>query len=607
MKTNLIHQISKTIEKRPIKYTDNYAFIQKEELALFKQNTEDVDYILKNQIKPLKVVLMGEVKAGKSTLLNAIVGDQVSPVGVSETTAVIIEVVYADERKGTIKYTDGTKETYSIDKVYTILEENKKNPLFYTNIEKVLLGYPLETLREISIIDTPGVVSVTEENEKTTKEFIQKSDVVLWVLSADHLGQSDIFEQISNVVEYGKPIIFVVTRIDTIEDSLAEVMDYVDREYGYLAHAIFPVSGWKANQSKKNGELALLRESGLLELLDYLQNNIEKDSKVVKESSINTSLEQILSKEIATVKAILETINFAEKSHDHMKEKTDYYKKKIITTNQRVLSLKIANGALSRERQELNELLAKNSKQLLKNDMNQISQKLNLYTSNQYVNEYYEETCQELRTQVFNELENAMNTILKDFYSEHESYKQNYFLQLSKGIKFDTILPKNEQAEDLIEGAKKGAVLGGAYGVAAATYTAVLGPTAAYIGLGAALSAVLPPVLLVGAVTGAAFKFIDKGKRTKELSELIDKNLKLAEDHMAIALKEYSDNLEMQVEIILNENLKFKTQEILNNTSVYELLEVKNKLSKYLLQLSDLTQYTDLKIEGHSLQLHEKK
>jgi len=71
----------------------------------------DADILLGKLDKPLRIVLVGEVKAGKSTLLNTLAGGEVSPVDVKEATAAIIEVYHSEREEGAILFQDGDKIT----------------------------------------------------------------------------------------------------------------------------------------------------------------------------------------------------------------------------------------------------------------------------------------------------------------------------------------------------------------------------------------------------------------------------------------------------------------------------------------------------------------
>ena len=170
---------------------------------------------------------MGEVKSGKSTLLNAIAGETISPTGTTETTAAIISVKNAAQKNAKLNFKDGRSEEKEFDELYKILDDNRNDVVFFNQIESVKLEMPLERLKKLSLVDTPGLQTITDENQQLTINYIQNADVVLWVLSAHHLGQYDIEEQIEKVNAFGKPIIIVINRVDEVDADPEDLVEYV--------------------------------------------------------------------------------------------------------------------------------------------------------------------------------------------------------------------------------------------------------------------------------------------------------------------------------------------------------------------------------------------
>ncbi|MDR0963394.1 MAG: dynamin family protein [Clostridium sp.] len=114
-----------------------------------------VDTIDDPQAK-LKVAILGEVKAGKSLLTNAIAGKELSRVDVLEATSSIIEILYGEGK-------DNSHHNSSTDS------------------EHIELFCDSPYLKRLTLIDTPGILTVTEENASVTENFMEKADLFLWV------------------------------------------------------------------------------------------------------------------------------------------------------------------------------------------------------------------------------------------------------------------------------------------------------------------------------------------------------------------------------------------------------------------------------------------
>lgn len=583
MSKEKMNKISDLILTRPFEMHKTLPFVKEEEVAILNKNSEDILFLDKNRSTPLKIVLMGEVKSGKSTLLNSIIGQEIAPVGVTETTAVIMEILYGEDKVGNIQYTDGSEEKFELDELYTLLEEKKTDLSFTSKIERAKVTFPLSSLQNIHIVDTPGVETTTQENHDTTINYIQKSDVVVWVLSTHHLGQSDIDQQILEVMNYGKPIILLISRIDQIDqDDIEEVMEFVEDNYGHYIEKAFPVSGKLAYDAKQSNDKEMLEASGLPKIMTYLEENINRSSETIKENTMLSSYLQILNKELYTSKAIMESIIFLEHAVVERKHDIDYFKTKIKGSLLKNSKLWVSNQLLREEEDYIHAEIVKSGKFLLKNETGDIQAKLQEFTSEQYVNSVVLSKYQDLNKNIIEDLRSALETIGAKFIEEETEYNQNYEKQVNLVRNLDSQYEIESSSEDLMDGAKKGAVVGGAYGVAAATYAAVLGPYAAGIGIGAAVGAVLPPVLLIGAITGAAIKFVNKDKKTNAMKNAAMQRFNYVRETVGITLEEHTGILNNQIDSVMNETYKRLAEIITQNMTIEELTKVKLNLSCHI-------------------------
>ena len=140
--------------------------------------------------EPYMFVIVGEVKAGKSSFVNALLdaGREVCPVGPQPVTDTIQQILYGDPEQ-------------------TIVV----NPY----LRKVLI--PVDILKEIAIVDTPGTNSIVEKHQEITEKFIPASDLVVFVFEAKNpYRQSswDFFDFIHQ--DWHKKIVFVLQQKDLL-------------------------------------------------------------------------------------------------------------------------------------------------------------------------------------------------------------------------------------------------------------------------------------------------------------------------------------------------------------------------------------------------------
>jgi small GTP-binding protein len=139
------------------------------------------------------LVLVGEFNAGKSALINALVGAPLLEEGVTPTTARITR----------LRYSERDTRHVAGDGIETI-------------------GAPAEVLRAITIVDTPGTNAVLRQHEVLTREFVPRADLVVFLSSADRPFSETERAFLAALREWGKKLVLVVNKADLL-DSPADV------------------------------------------------------------------------------------------------------------------------------------------------------------------------------------------------------------------------------------------------------------------------------------------------------------------------------------------------------------------------------------------------
>jgi len=197
------------------------------------------------------IVVVGEFNAGKSAFVNALLGARILEEGVTPTTAQIHLVRYG--------------ETPSRDTLPSGVR---------------LVAAPVDFLRDIHIVDTPGTNAIIREHEQLTTDFVPRSDFVLFVTSADRPFTETERAFIEAIREWGKKIVLVVNKVDIfgtpaeLEQVLTFVRDGASRLLGFVPD-VFPVSArlaWRA----KNGEPGLWAASGFEALERYIHQTLDE-------------------------------------------------------------------------------------------------------------------------------------------------------------------------------------------------------------------------------------------------------------------------------------------------------------------------------------------
>jgi len=206
------------------------------------------------------VVIVGEFNAGKSALVNALLGERVLPEGATPTTSRVTLVKWGEQAAEQV-----------VDESFAI----------YT--------YPLPLLKELNIVDTPGTNAVIRQHERLTNEYVPRSDLVLFATSADHPMTESERLFLERILAWGKKVVFVLNKADIIEDEAAlhEVQNFV------IKHAttvlgdppeFFPVSARLAQRARSEPDLEKrerLRAASRLDELDrYITATLDDTTRL---------------------------------------------------------------------------------------------------------------------------------------------------------------------------------------------------------------------------------------------------------------------------------------------------------------------------------------
>jgi small GTP-binding protein len=219
------------------------------------------------------LVILGEFNHGKSTFVNALLGHEVLPTGITPTTAAINHVVHSERPRAHARLTAGETvdlEVGALADWVTVAGSRSKDVRF------VEVGYPSDLLREnITLVDTPGVNDLNEQRAEVTYGYVPRADAVIFLLDAGQALKDSEREFLSSHVLEGTRdrLIFAVAKTDLLSDSEREaVIEYVKGGLAKLVPepVVFSVSAkrWLESQDP---------DSGFPELLEYLDRFLGQD------------------------------------------------------------------------------------------------------------------------------------------------------------------------------------------------------------------------------------------------------------------------------------------------------------------------------------------
>jgi len=164
------------------------------------------------------VACVGQFKRGKSTLLNALVGEPVLPVGVVPVTAVVTVVRHGERRSARVRFAaGGWQEIATGDLTQYVTEE--QNPENRKGVAAVEVFVPSELLASgMCLVDTPGIGSVFVGNTEATRAFVPHVDAALVVLGADPPISADELTLVQEIAKQCSDVLFVLNKADKLTD-----------------------------------------------------------------------------------------------------------------------------------------------------------------------------------------------------------------------------------------------------------------------------------------------------------------------------------------------------------------------------------------------------
>lgn len=170
-----------------------------------------------------QLVVVGEFSRGKSTFVNALLGERILPAKSTPTTAIIGKIVYGTEKAFTLHYRDNDRVKHlTVDEFKQLIVKDGVN---YGEIAYAEISYPLEICKNgIMVIDTPGTNDVDEMREQISYHFIPNADAAIFVFSATQLCSQSELNFLRNRIMKNDitKIFFAVNHKDMLETSEAQ-------------------------------------------------------------------------------------------------------------------------------------------------------------------------------------------------------------------------------------------------------------------------------------------------------------------------------------------------------------------------------------------------
>jgi len=398
-----------------VKTIDNYTavanFIEdggaKALLAVMRQNLASNKYFLP---------FFGQFSAGKSKLINHLLGFDLLPTKCQETTAFITYISYGYNNTAIIKYVEGQTETIDIEEVSRMDYAKVGNRVAEMHIT---INNPLLE-NGLTIVDTPGVNTVIEEHVEAAETLLKNSLYMVYVFGKSP-SKSD-FEMLEKINELGISSIFVRTHIDqihstddedifkTIKSEKTDIENHFGSEIKY-----FPV----CNEKYESDNIKMLDSFDMFK--DFLSNQLSSDiaktyaqAAEIRLKPICEKFGKVLAKRESTIK------ESSQKSIDDLRNE-----QKQVEMLRKSLENIISNNTKAQERKikSVSDTIATNLNAIKAKDFNSFKEEINglkitdgnLGKANVLLSDAVENTCQGMGVMATEQIANLANETSENF------------------------------------------------------------------------------------------------------------------------------------------------------------------------------------------------
>lgn len=235
--------------------------------------------------RELVIAVIGQFKRGKTSFINAVLGAEVLPVGIIPVTSVATKIQYGEPR-AVVHYQNGEETSVSLDELVGFISE-QANPNNHKGVAFVNLYLPYDFLKDgVTLVDTPGVGSIHQNNTDEAYAFMKDSDAIIFMLSVDSPINEIERDFLSAAKNYASKFYFTVNKIDAISSTdLKAYLGYCHQVLGRMmddaAVELFPISA--------------KTKSGIAELFTQIEEDMKVSVDRIIMDSVQIKFREVLS------------------------------------------------------------------------------------------------------------------------------------------------------------------------------------------------------------------------------------------------------------------------------------------------------------------------
>lgn len=236
--------------------------------------------ILNKQIKraryPMEVAITGQFSAGKSTFLNALLSRNILPTGITPVTSKVNFINYGEEYKLKITYYSGAQEYAPIESIADFTDQREHE---MKDIKYLTLYAPMDILKDISFVDTPGLNSQSQSDTDTTRKVLRDVGGIIWLTLIDNAGKLSEAEVLEEYMQHFKnKSLCVLNQKDKLTlEQVETTTKYVSEKFGKYFAKVVPISAMMALEGRAQHKDILLEDEYTKIVNQFKKDLLEKN------------------------------------------------------------------------------------------------------------------------------------------------------------------------------------------------------------------------------------------------------------------------------------------------------------------------------------------
>lgn len=279
--------------------------------------------LLRRSQYPMEVAITGQFSSGKSTFLNALLSKDILPTGITPVTSKVNFINYGPEYKLRVTYKNGAQEYHGIENISTFTDQREDE---VDDIKYLSIYAPMNILKDISFVDTPGLNSQSLSDTQTTQKVLRDVDGIIWLSLIDNAGKESEAQTLKEYMQHFKDkSLCVLNQKDRFEEAdITKTLSHVKSKFGEYFQEVIPISAKVALESRSLQKEVLIKEAmhdislefkeslgGTEQGLDFFKENFslyEEKIKKIKQKDRSKDIQNLNDSNIQEVLDFIENV-----------------------------------------------------------------------------------------------------------------------------------------------------------------------------------------------------------------------------------------------------------------------------------------------------------